>query len=109
MSFSSRGVTTMKMIRSTSTTSTRGVMLIAELGRPAGWITRRRLGLDMALLLELLDAEADPFRPRLAGDLHHPADVAVGQPVVALEEDLATRLGRELPPEAALEPGVVQI
>jgi len=35
MSFSSSGVTTMKMISITSTTSTSGVMLMLEFGSPA--------------------------------------------------------------------------
>ncbi len=35
MSFSSSGVTTMKMMRSTSTTSTSGVTLMSEFGRPS--------------------------------------------------------------------------
>ena len=43
MSFSKSGVTTMKMMSSTSTTSTRGVTLMSELGRPSLMENLRRL------------------------------------------------------------------
>src|SRR5690242_10450948 len=95
MSFSSSGVTTMKMMRSTSTTSTSGVMLISELGLPAGLRWSLRAMSDL-LVLDLLDAQADALRSGLARDLHHLADVAVGEALVALEEDLPARLGGEL-------------
>ena len=83
MSFSSSGVTTMKMISSTSTTSTSGVTLMSEFGRPAGLTEnfvclRVRHGAPATSSVSSTPS-AIALAPALRRDVHHLAHVAEGQ------------------------------
>src|SRR5579859_1731238 len=73
ISFSISGVSTMKMMRSTSTTSTSGVMLMSERG-PFLAPT------SMPMLLRPLDlfgGQRDALELGLGGPVHHRPDLAV--------------------------------
>src|SRR5689334_1608131 len=93
MSFSRSGVTTMKMMRRTSTTSTSGVTLMSLFACWAGrtknclgcffFIASRLLGL---LRLELLDRELNRLGARRLDVAHQLADVPDRQSLVALQE-----------------------
>src|SRR5688572_24590209 len=126
--FCASGVTTMKMISSTSMTSIRGVMLISEtastcLGRDASCecTTQRRCFLatsggapfrggskflggfpnpapTLAPLRPRLGDERDLFHARLAQVVHHLHHLGVGQLGVRLEEDHLAALGRLVEP-----------
>src|SRR5215468_12309517 len=75
--FWASGVTTMKMMRSTSITSMSGVMLMSAIeprdeGFVASWlwmIQRRCLAMALALHLSIRD-EGDFLHPRLAAEVH---------------------------------------
>src|SRR5512142_3106937 len=87
----------MKMIRSTSTTSTSGVMLMSLLYSPVPPAVMaipidspgaRLLG---GSLLFLVGDQADVLEPRLLGHLHDVLDLAVLEPLVGLDDQLGLR------------------
>src|SRR5947207_115918 len=93
ISFSISGVSTMKMIRSTSTTSTSGVMLMSERGP---FLAPTSMPI-LAPALQLFGGERDALELGLGGEVHHRPDLAVLGLHVGLEhQPLAWRLGHAL-------------
>src|SRR5260221_9500029 len=89
-----RGTTTMKMISSTSTTSTSGVMLISDC-RPAPGVPVLSCMIS-AFPCPGARALGDQSHPREAGLLdreHRLPDLPEGETRVTLEHDLGVRLG----------------
>src|ERR1700758_3610001 len=83
ISFSISGVSTMKMISSTSTTTTSGVMLMSERGPFLA-----PTSIPMLLRsLQLFGCERDALQLRLRGPVQHRPDLAVLGVGVALEHD----------------------
>src|SRR5262245_17298309 len=85
-----RGTTTMKMISSTSTTSTSGVTLISDCRPLPGPVWS-----CMASALPRLGAlgdQRDALKTRLLDRLHRVTDLAERETRVALEHDLGVRL-----------------
>src|SRR5688572_2132987 len=85
---------TMKIISRTRTTSTNDVTLISDLTPPAP-PTCMSISLNRALpLTDRLSDQADVLKPRCAAGPHYSEDVAVLDPLVALDCDLT--VGRPL-------------
>src|SRR5579872_7289077 len=91
----------MKMISSTSTTSTSGVMLMSlrmPLAPPRTSIAIGHCSFPAPAILgaahprlDLLDHQADPAEAGLVDQPHHVAHLLVLQPAVALQHDLLVR------------------
>src|SRR5262245_21280604 len=113
------GVTTMKMMSSTSITSMRGVMLMSDLAPPASglkasweWTIQRRCffspaggfgvgGLGFAIgsaLYLLLGDEGHFLDPRGPDQVHDLHDLGVREPLVGLQVDDPAPLGQVLQP-----------
>src|SRR6266705_2247604 len=86
-----RGTTTMKMIKSTSTTSTSGVMLISECRwEPSLWTCMISVSLRLGALV--LCAQTHPMEAGVLAREHGLPDHAEAQPGVAPDHDLDVRL-----------------
>src|SRR5690606_16227822 len=101
MSFSRSGVTTMKMMRSTSTTSTSGVTLMSVFGSPCG-TTVFFLAISQTSSVLDLDTQGHALGTSIAGNLQHLTDVTERQALVALEQQSLAGVRRQL----RLEPGL---
>src|SRR6266704_668295 len=86
-----RGTTTMKMIKSTSTTSTSGVMLISECRWPASLWTCM-ISVPLPLGAGVLGDQPHPMKAGLLDREHGLPDHAESEPGVAPDHDLDVRL-----------------
>src|SRR5688500_5076802 len=84
----------MKMMSRTSTTSTRGVMLISLFGLPVGAIAMVEFLLGRSLrgrFLLFLGDQADVLEARVLRHPHDLLDFTVREPLVGLDDELARR------------------
>src|SRR5687768_13011360 len=82
------GVMTMKMMRSTRTTSTNGVTLMSDLIEP---LPPTCMGLDLSARLLRLGDQSDVVEAHLATGLEHVEHIAVLDLTVALDRNLTIR------------------
>src|SRR5512143_634867 len=98
-----RGTTTMKMISSTSTTSTSGVMLISDCRSEPEAPVSSCMSVSPRLCAGALGDQPHPAVAGLLDREHGLPDLAEVEPCVAADHDLGVRLGAHRSAEAFAE------